>query len=97
MDNKKLFEFMSIIIVIIFAVALYVGVPTQQSDQLEAQAFKTYELRILGDFMGAMQYKFEIQATEFHNVWQGTYYRFTMLNGDQVYYPVDRTIVTVKP
>ena len=84
------------IVIAVVAVAMFIG-ESPLPEKAEAQTFKTYQIRILGDFMGVMQYKFEIEATHFLSTWDGGYYRFTKLNGEQVYYPVSRTIVTVKP
>ena len=85
-----------VVMIAVIAVATFIG-ESPLSEKAEAQTVKTYQIRILGDFMGVMRYKFEIKATHFLSTWDGGYYRFTKLNGEQVYYPVSRTIVTVKP
>ena len=87
---------LAVSVIIVFAVADYVGELTLP-EKAEAQTVKTYQIRILGDIKGVMRYGFKIEATEFFETWDGGYYRFTKLNGEQVYYPVSRTIVTVKP
>ena len=84
------------IVIAVVAVAMFIG-ESPLPEKAEAQTVKTYHIRILGDIKGVMRCGFKIEATEFFETWDGGYYRFTKLNGEQVYYPVSRTIVTVKP
>lgn len=97
MKVRTMLNLMMIVVFLIFAITVYIGVPTPQNNEAGATGIKTYNIRVLGEFRGIYRHEFEIQATEFFETWEGGYYRFTKPNGEQVYYPVSRTIVTVKP
>lgn len=88
-----------VVVIIIFPVAFIIS-EIASSEKAEAQAqaqeINKYKIELLGAIPRVGRpLLFTIEAVRFSYYINGTYYKFIKADGEMVFYPVARTIVTV--